>query len=255
MNHIDTTALITAYNDFTSKKSPFQLSNHYSVQAFIPHILAAFASVPLVYRDDGISMMDTMKSVINSSSSFLSLTGKQISQLVMFAGEVNRSKLYSSAYKEHTFKAFTPLFMYAHKLYNNVEYTEWNKDDEAIQYALGRTLYKCLEHAKKNSKPDFTTENIKALRANLMTVKKTGEVKQTLNYKMLGWEGVPPDIMRMELQTWIANAELRDEKAMILDIWDWGHIPESYDVLLPESGNITPRLQSANEGIPLNMFD
>lgn len=225
MNTINTKALIEAYNNFVTKKVPFKLSNYYSVQSFIPHTLALFATVKLIRNDNNlISMTETMRNNQDND----------IDRLVIFTGKANRSLLYYSKVKLSTHKAYTPLFMYAHKLYNDVEYTEWDKEDPAIEWALGRTLYRALEYARNNPNPNFSLERIKELRYNSMTYragKKAGITAPITDFKMHAYEDIPAEVMRMLLQTWILNAELRDDKAMILDIWDWDNIPAPLDSL------------------------
>jgi hypothetical protein len=137
--------------------------------------------------------------------------------------------------------------MYAHKLFNNVEYTEWDRNAKGLKYALGRTLFQCFEYAKDNPKP--VIDDYKALREELMMYKggaKMGTSEKATSYKMAKWGDIPADIMRMELQTWIANAELRDESAMILDMWDWSNIPAPLDI----KPNQPP--EAATRSIPLD---
>lgn len=227
MLHINTKQMLDSLDkSIESKEHKFNLSDFYDIHSFIPHTLALFAKVQLHRSDDGL---------ISAGKSILAVDDQTTIDLIKFTASANRSKMYPSTIKEHTFKAFTPLFMYAHKLYNGIGYGEWDREDKYIHYVLGRALSNMKEFADNNEKPVYTLEEVKQLRNDLMVYKsgaKAGQVESPLGYKMLKCGGIPADIMRMELQTWIANAELRDEKAMILDMWDWINIPEPYDVVI-----------------------
>lgn len=241
---LDTDALLDDFNNFKDGKTKnFSLAKHYPINNFVPHILSLFANVPLIRNSEGLISMnltidatkieDTIK--LPDSNIIKTLN---IRQLILLVSTINRSKIIPVKQKESTYKAFTPLFMYAHKLYNNVQYTEWDTNDEKIQFALGRTLYNMLVFAKANTKPNFSVAEVIRLRKSFMTYKtgkKEGITESNTSYKMNPIDtDYPADILRMELQTWIANTELRDENAMILDMWDWGNIPTAFDSALEE---------------------
>lgn len=247
---LDTNALITDFNNFKDKKvKSFNLTKHYPINTFIPHVLALFATIPLIRNSSGLISMKLTIDATKLKDTHKLPDGNiiktiSIRQLILLVGQINRSKITNPKDKTSTYKAFTPLFMYAHKLYNDVQYTEWDADDELIQHALGRTLYNMLVFAKINNKPNFSTDEIIRLRKSYMTYKsgkKEGITESNTSYKMNTSDtDYPVDILRMELQTWIANIELRDENAMILDMWDWEAVPMAFDSAMLTEVKVRP---------------
>ena len=268
----------------TRGAKPFNLANYYSKASFLPHCLSLFSTIPLIRNDDGlVSMHKTVKALPDvHTTTEGDITKAALMDLIMFTSLTNRSSLAAkAATKDPTLGGLTPLFMYAHKLYNDVQYSEWSRRDKYIMYALGKFLatnwtfisgYKRTETEGVNDKhipvtminytwndtlvpkPDLDYEKVKLLRNDLMVYASganAGIIPAPTIYKMRQCiiDGVkyPSSLLIMELQTWIANVDLRNTESMLLDMWDWGSTPAPWDVKIDKP--ITPHVDPGRRSL------
>ena len=56
-----------------------------------------------------------------------------------------------------------------------------------------------------------------------------------MRVKSINGTSYPVAAMYMYLQIWLANSQLRDKEAMILDPVNWGNIPDAWDTEIASS--------------------
>lgn len=167
--------------------------------------------------------------LVSASTTIDAIEDKQVMEALKFVYNVNRGELIEGTINhDPLLGTFTPIFMYAHKLYHNVTYDQWDKTDKFINYILGRNLEPILE---VKNEPVF---NMQEERAKALTYKsgiKAGKMESLISNKMntQALELVPKIAKYMYLQTWLANASVRNEESMILDPLNWGGVPEAVD--------------------------
>lgn len=213
---------------------------------FIEQALVIFAHVPLKRNEAGlISMQDTM---ISMPEIVTTLNGtvnrKGVMGLVTYLCETNRSALVSNMAKNPLYGSLTPLFMFAHKRYNDIKYEEWDKKDSSIRYALGKFLAEAVTDLP-NKPITLSADEVRNLRDSALTFYsgvRIGTKAPATNNKMSrsistsSGEIFNKNAAYILLQTWLANADIRKPDAMILDLWDWDNTPEALDTVpeLPE---------------------
>lgn len=171
------------------------------------------------------------------------IDNEELKAYLKFVGLTHaRSKLFKGSAKDNTrHSALTPIFLAAHKQYNNIKYEEWNKDDKFIRFAVGFRLYDSIMKWKDIP---LSKELHAICRRNALVTPKGKEVKASAwpfhNIKLDRTTVLrPTDMFRhIWLQTWVANAELRNE-FMILDVNNWDFQPEALDAVF-KSEVITP---------------
>lgn len=209
--------------------------------AFLDHILPILSSVILERRAGLISMKDTFSSVKDLGSASLNLDTpngpilyRQVYFLIALLYQVKRSSFITGTMIKNTrFCTMVPLIMYAHKLYNDVNYSEWDKEDIDIKYALGKYFEDIL------TVKELPTFDIIEARKEALTFKtgtKAGVMDKLTSYKCnithLGGVELPKNVIRMLLQLWVANASIRNIDSMILHPLDWDFIPDPIDETL-----------------------
>lgn len=145
-----------------------------------------------------------------------------------------RGKLYRGSAKENArHSALTPIFLAAHKQYNNIKYEEWNKEDKFIRFAVGFRLYDSIMKWKDIP---LSKELLAVCRRNALVTSRGKEIAASAwpfhNIKLDNSTVLrPTDMFRhIWLQTWVANVEIRDEY-MILDVNNWDLMPEAFDAV------------------------
>ena len=208
---------------------------------FLEHCLPVFASIPWIRNSDNkILIKETLKPLQNASIPIKTPNGnieaKNLISLMSFVYRVNRSKFLSkSMTKEPKLGTFTPLVMYANKLYNNIGYNEYLVEDNAwVRVVLGNKML--ADIVTVTEAPELNAAKVADLRDMTLTYAsgaKQGEVAAvTLNkmrIKQIDKVNYPVAAMYMYLQIWLANSQLRDKEAMILDPINWGSTPEAWD--------------------------
>lgn len=212
--------------------------------AFMQRALVIFAAIPLIRNDKGISMDDTMKCIpAMLTTPNGEMARENVIGLVTLMYGLSRSSFIKNMKLDATLGSFTPLFMYAHKLYNDVQYEEWDKSDPTISFALGKFLANALE-AAPSGKLTLSADEVRALRETALTYlsgQKAGMTDKATAFKMpkkLTLSRADEDIILLKpltfmlLQTWICNAEVRKPNSMILDPWNWDSTPAAWDVVV-----------------------
>jgi hypothetical protein len=207
---------------------------------FVDEVVAAFAaSKPIKDRESGLySMKLTMQNIVNTkadigSTSKNKMDWNNFSELVVFMYKVNRSVILKVNQNQNPkYGQLTPLFLYAHKFYNDIPYEMWDKKDSAIHFALGKNLNPVLSYKpvgdfdlveiRKDALTENTTGQLKPLISNKMNIKEINGIK------------VPKCALFMLLQTWICNASIRNTESMILDPENWDRIPDALDAEVPK---------------------
>jgi len=209
---------------------------------FLNHCLPLFASIPLKRNSDNlISAVDSLLPYWEDDTLVIktpngNMNGKNLIYLMSFVYRVNRSKFLKQAMtKDPRLGTFTPLPMYAQKLYNDIGYGEYDRvDDSWSRLMLGNTVLGEIVTVKSN--PVIKIEDIAGLRKTALTyssgVNKGKQARITLNkmrLKTIKAQPYPVAAMYMYLQVWLANSQLRDKDAMILNPVKWGNIPSAWD--------------------------
>lgn len=235
-------------DDITTKFFTLLENKDILVDNFWEQLYPVLASVKPLKGDNGLY---SAKALINFLSQhkydevetpYGKTTYSNLSYLMALLSAVSRSKLLSyrmTSEEGRKHSTLVPLFLAAHKHYNGIKYSEWDKSDTHIKHVLGYQLVGILDVA-----PNFNIDITKLAdyRNEALTVRKTGERKPNTGViakkiKLSSIDGrehwfksyhvVPPIL----LQTWVANVEWRHED-MILDLNDWDNMPEAYDDIL-----------------------
>jgi len=237
---------------------------------FIHASLGILAKIPLVYRNSKVSAEDTL--VALTGTTIDGIAGEEYQSAVLFFRRVPASK-YMQVGKEPKFGSFTPKLMYAHKLYNDVPYEMWDKEDKYLNAALGYGLDWLLEvhqHIPSSFREEVMGE-ISAYREAALISKKEGLPDKVLSangYAIALWKisrvpslelvnkelaGNNANFWRMLLQLWIANPSNRIVDIMILDPWDWDVVPGPVDIEVKELSSTDtskPSTSSTYEDMP-----
>lgn len=202
---------------------------------FVHNMITLFSKITLCGNgktDNKISMQATLRNISKEGVNGISF--EDIRALILISSKIPRSKLVSSMVNNPKYGSLTPLFMYAHKLYNNVNYSSWDVNDPLIAVAIGTFLNNALDFQK--AYPTImsidTTERIALLGSrkyidypthlkHTYTADQTEDIAETIVY--------PKEWLVMNCQFWLANRELRDTDSMLLDIKNFGRIPKALD--------------------------
>jgi hypothetical protein len=115
-----------------------------------------------------------------------------------------------------------PLILYAHKLYNNVDYSRWER--ESLHYVVNEALCEAM----LTETPELTTERLLELRnIGLMQAGKPRSPTSTYSLYRLGDTELAECstlVKIMLCQTWAAHPSNRT-KYMILDPMNWDKMP------------------------------
>lgn len=208
---------------------------------FLDHTLPLFASVKLETTGGIVSATDTfngLKSTPVITTPNGDVPGTDIVELLKFIYFGKRGDLLpGSQIRNPRYAALTPLFLYAHKLYNDVPYGSWDRTDPLMKVFLGTHLESILE---VDEVPNLTIDQVVDARKEALTFKsgvKMGQQDQPFNYKcgINGLNGVelPKLVIIMTLQLWLAHSSVRNTESMILDPLDWNNVPEALDLSVP----------------------
>jgi len=220
-------------------------------QNFIPNILPILASLQLVKNPDTgkICPKLTYNNIPHSvTTPNGKISGEQLKALISVTATARRSVLLpkTTQVKNPIHGLYTPLVLYAHKLYNNISYNQWDRTLNPYLHAfLGTSLYNSYKSAMTNGKPSVDASNISKLRKLALTyksgVKKGMQDKATahrcnlLSLPVHGRNGIEDKkytkyAVMSFLQLWLCHVELRKD-SMILDLYDWDNMPEAYDAV------------------------
>jgi hypothetical protein len=120
------------------------------------------------------------------------------------------------------YSALVPLILYAHKLYNNVPYSQWER--ETLNYVVNEELCEAM----LTETPEVPADRLLELReVALMAAGKKRSAVSTYALYNLGnteLEFCPKLVKHMMLQTWVAHPTNRT-KFMVLDPLNWDTMP------------------------------
>jgi len=210
----------------------------------LDHLLPIFSSVKLYGNENKISATKTFKNIPNVIHTPNGDIPKEIVLSMLKAiYNVPRSKLISkSLTKNPRFGTWTPIFMYAHKLNNNIKYEAWDKKDEMLKYFLGSGLEWILEPIPFK---EYSDEEFKEARIQALTVKSSGELKPATAYKCNlasikvlneAWDESSPKITEECEAPWGHQAASIDYQ---VDEWD----QDKYEIIHVPKGAIMMLLQ------------
>ncbi len=192
--------------------------------SFCKILVDRMKEIELLYNDEGkVSTTDTLKNIEDP----------ELRAAVYLSHDCARGKLLrvKVATMLPKYAACTPLLMLAHKEKDNVPYEAWDKDDELIRFALGKSLAVAVED---RTPVHLTLAEVQEHRELIL------QGKPATNWKTTSFE-VSNDqqeiifckssdlLGKMLLQTWLFNAEYRVPGVMILDPYNWDNVPEAYD--------------------------
>jgi hypothetical protein len=226
--------------------------------------LSLFAHIPLVREETG--QLYSVSKTLEALWQMKSLVTKQgetldpvfLAHLVNFMGKANPGEIAGKGSMTDKTSGFVPKFLYAHKLYNDIPYEAWDKEDSRMALALGKGLEFILP-ARDIFTPEviekYIAPNVAKLRDAGLT-NKEGVTKGASTYGMLTAaidalvssivveddeeaenlvanllknRALVTNTFRILLQTYMANSVKRSPN-MILDIHNWDNMPESIDV-------------------------
>lgn len=220
--------------------------------SFLDHTLPIFATVKLQYTNGKVSATDTFNSLLEHEMITTpngEMFAPNILQLIRLLYFTKRGDyILGSQIRSSRLASFTPLFLYAHKLYNDVPYSSWDKEDPRMFVFLGTVLEEIIR--KDFEVPNLSADQIVAHREAALTFKtgqKAGTMEKPYNYKCaineINGLQLPRTAIMMILQLWLANSAVRNTSSMILDPLDWDNVPEAHDVTvdLPEVKVVAPK--------------
>lgn len=168
-----------------------------------------------------------------------------LKQALKFIYLAPRSMLYSKMKTgKEKFCVLVPLFLAAHKKYNNVKYEEWDKESKYFKFLVGESLWDSITPWIGH---DFSDLDIKEMRAQ--HVKSLEDWSgYSVYYNDISWTA-SAWIRHIVLQTWMAHATKRN-KYMILDINNWDNIPDALDEVLTSTVGNKQNKKDKSEDIP-----
>lgn len=150
--------------------------------------------------------------------------------LAIFMSSDRKIFLKSQTNKEEApYAKLTPLFMYAYKIYHNIPYSEWFREEVEL------VVEKTLADAMVTELPDLSKEDLNFYKKDALLVKsgeKAGQVRSSISTYILYPKGDSPlyplnSLSRAMLcQTWLAHPDNR-QSMMVLDPDDWDNMPEA----------------------------
>jgi len=193
-----------------------------------PDIMLWLSSAKLIKSDNGkISAERTIEAIENEPmKAAIRIFGRERARAQMFNGTSKLNSRYCS---------LVPIFMSAHKEFNDVGYEDWDKTDPWIKYVVGLKLWEDIS-------PWLKTVGLlaKVTRKQAMYNAKGEPLAATSYFNNQFIYGPSGDklnagnLMRfIHFQLWMANVENRN-KYMILDTINWDNIPESLDAQIEE---------------------
>jgi hypothetical protein len=123
----------------------------------------------------------------------------------------------------------TPLFMYAYKLYKNIPYSEWEREE--VEFVVEKDL----ANAMVTELPELSKEELFKYKKEALMVKsgdKQGQSRSSVTTFLMYPTGGSPlyplnSLSRAMLcQTWLAHPDNRMDM-MILDPDDWDYMPDT----------------------------
>lgn len=164
-------------------------------------------------------------------------TSREIKDMIIFIYNSSRSKILPDTQKHYReLSTLVPIFLAVKKDYQNINYMDWDINDEFFPYFLGRQLSEILQYKDLS----LTNDEILEYRQNFQIKDLTKPINKKVYIKDIMFKpfSVVPPIL---LQLWMANSSLRHDN-MILDLQDWDNKPEAFD----SGDSIKPSLTPSN---------
>lgn len=208
---------------------------------FVENCMTLFSKVTLVKNENGLySAKQTIDAITDisiedsntrdiSGTKYLTITRNMIIDYIWIFRNLTPSKIGSTKYP-----ALVPVFLYAHKLYNNIEYDQWDWNEVEIRVLTSLFLLTAMVNASKVPSLNELGINKKELREQLLpNVPYTAWPLKQLSFEHDGYF-YDKELLIMELQLWKANVNTRDEEKFILDAYNPSNIPAPLDVAIPK---------------------
>jgi hypothetical protein len=218
----------------------------------IHHLLTLYSQIQLVKNPkNGLISMERTIQLFEQAGGVSTTDGdfdtEELYAYIALASKAPRGLLVPKQKLKPKFGAMTPLFMYAHKLYNGISYSAWDREDPMMYAALGEFLAKALNFSQQYPMFSFYSFN-----KHHPTLRKHFAEKYNMSYTghypylKYSYQEDPVDgeeegevrvynkqWLIMACQFWLANVELRDTETMILDINEFGKVPKALDSIVP----------------------
>jgi hypothetical protein len=195
--------------------------------AFLPHVLAYLAEIPVV-SNKPTECLQAIKKLDHVNVFGEKYSATKLICLIKYITEVSRTNfiLARGGMTNKTiarYGSLTPLVMLALKEKHKIPYTYWDKEDKNYKYFINSPE---LLRAITEPFPEFTMEEKINLR-NWYIERKPATSNICPGFVTeAGINGKSPIASHITFQTWLACEDVRDTEAMILDINDIGNIPE-----------------------------
>lgn len=241
LTKLDLVSIYQTYDETGKLELPSPYSTSKGKLNFLEHLLSVFAKISTKPNNDNtkISMLNTLKAIPAEGISLEDgkITFDNLRALIMIAARTKRSYFITKMTDTPRLGSYTPLFMYAHKLYNGVNYDWWDSKDSKIELAMSPHLYKALEFEKEYpmavslgrdasirkslAKGHNYIAYPKSLRYQEVSDPTEEEVGEVMDY--------PSAWLILDCQFWLAHPDIRDTSSMLLDIKNFGRIPKALD--------------------------
>lgn len=202
------------------------------------HISPLFEKTGLldsVYKEFGtIELKYNSKDLVSSTDTFINLKTKRYGlfcYVALLAAHPTRSIFYGKG-EAPTYGALVPLVMAAQKEFKGITYESWDKNDPAIKYAVGFTLWGAIKDWLLPL-PELDKNMLEVREETFNSSKLKNKTYSSNIRKSVVFHGdktiklpVLPSIIKC--QFWLANARFRTSY-MILDLVNWDNMPEAFD--------------------------
>jgi len=236
-----------------------------------------FAKVPVIRNDNGLISLTKTFTAVHKTKQIDGIPSSQICGLAKFLGKANPGEVAGkkSMSSKPLASPYVPKILHAFKTYQDIEYEEWDKEDDNMSLGLGKPLAGILPASdiitssinEKYIQPFAAELRIAGLTngqgtenaphtfqlyvsviqklITLLPKSPSGKIEgangERLEEYLKSMTGRKEAIvaLRILLQTYVCNSVSRIPGTMILDIYNWDNVPEPLDVatvdLLPPS--------------------
>lgn len=191
----------------------------------LPEFTKELSAFPVVRNEDGM---------VSAYQTYQTLPKEHKVALKFVAYFRSRAQLYPDASKASQWGMFTPIFMRAHKEYNNIMYEDWSFDSmDSPELALGLMLWESI-HEFREFTPGLD-DKIEQLREDMFAQYKDRSVSSLKDLRGNVWRhpGAYPgtkNLLIMKAQLWIScpwgNDGRERSEFQILDSIDMDNTPE-----------------------------
>lgn len=200
---------------------------------YIGSLLSCLSDVEWVKEKGKVSPSLTLEGIIGDERIILSILGLMYPKTHM-----------KPLTKNPKYSAFTPLAMYAAKLYADIPYSDWNCQDPYIRFFLGKHLTYLYKYRNgynntlegKELRKVYQKPKPVCWQAFKDKAEHFSRIFDTSGQEDLVLEpSEQVKLIHMVAQYWLANVKYRDTDTMILDPWNWDRIPPALDETVMEA--------------------